>query len=129
MTTPKAQLNGSAPEQQEENVMPLQPLTPEQRADALQKSVIARKARSDLKSSLKSGGLTLAEVIASAGTSEIVAKTKVSALLVSMPGVGKVRAAQIMGRLGIDAGRRVRGLGANQKAALLAEFDPEPALA
>jgi hypothetical protein len=104
--------------------MPLQPLTPEQRADALAKSASARKARSDLKGSLKSGGLTLAEVIASAESSEIVAKTKVSALLVSMPGVGKVRAAQIMERLGIDPGRRVRGLGANQKAALLAEFEP-----
>jgi hypothetical protein len=102
--------------------MPLQPLTPEQRADALAKAATARKARVELKAGLKSGGLTLAEVIASAGTSEIVAKTKVSALLVSMPGVGKVRAAQIMGRLGIDAGRRVRGLGAKQREALEREF-------
>jgi lambda repressor-like predicted transcriptional regulator len=102
--------------------MPLQPLTAGQRAEALEKSRAARRARADLKAGLKSGGLTLAEVLASAGTSEIVAKTKVSALLESMPGVGKVRAAQIMGRLGIDAGRRVRGLGANQRAALEREF-------
>ena len=37
---------------------------------------------------------------------------KVSALLESMPGVGKVRAKQIMERLGIAESRRVRGPGA-----------------
>jgi ribosomal protein S13 len=47
---------------------------------------------------------------------------KVSALLESMPGVGKVRAKQIMERLGIAESRRVRGLGANQRSALEHEF-------
>ena len=47
---------------------------------------------------------------------------KVSELLESMPGVGKVRARQIMERLGIASTRRVRGLGANQVAALEREF-------
>ena len=37
-------------------------------------------------------------------------------------GVGKVRAKQIMERLGIAESRRVRGLGANQRSALEAEF-------
>ena len=49
-------------------------------------------------------------------------KMKVSALLEAMPGVGKVRARQIMERLGIAESRRVRGLGANQRAALENEF-------
>ena len=49
-------------------------------------------------------------------------KMKVSALLESMPGVGKVRAKQIMERLGIAESRRVRGLGANQRSALESEF-------
>ena len=55
---------------------------------------------------------------------------KVSALLESMPGVGKVRAQQIMERLGIAETRRVRGLGAHQRAALEREFgsDSRPAL-
>ncbi len=39
-----------------------------------------------------------------------------------MPGVGKVRAREMMGRLGISESRRVRGLGANQIAALEREF-------
>jgi ribosomal protein S13 len=46
----------------------------------------------------------------------------VSALLESLPGVGKVRAKQIMERLGIAESRRVRGLGANQRASLEREF-------
>ena len=44
---------------------------------------------------------------------------KVSVLLESLPGVGKIRAAQAMERLGISESRRVRGLGASQRAALL----------
>ena len=36
---------------------------------------------------------------------------KVSALLEALPGVGKVRAAQIMEKIGISESRRVRGLG------------------
>jgi ribosomal protein S13 len=47
---------------------------------------------------------------------------KVSALLESLPGVGKVRAKQLMERLGIADSRRVRGLGTNQRAALEREF-------
>jgi len=43
---------------------------------------------------------------------------KVSALLEALPGVGKVRAKQIMEQLGIAESRRVRGLGSNQWAAI-----------
>jgi len=41
-----------------------------------------------------------------------------------MPGLGKVRARQTMERLSISESRRVRGLGANQLAALQREFAP-----
>ena len=47
---------------------------------------------------------------------------RVSALLESMPGVGRVRARQIMEEVGISESRRVRGLGQNQVAALLERF-------
>ena len=52
----------------------------------------------------------------------VVGKMKVSALLEAMPGVGKVRARQIMEEVGISESRRVRGLGNNQIAALLQRF-------
>jgi ribosomal protein S13 len=47
---------------------------------------------------------------------------KVSNVLESLPGVGKVKARKLMEQLDISATRRVRGLGAKQKAHLLAEF-------
>ena len=53
---------------------------------------------------------------------DVIGKMKVSALLESLPGVGKVRARQIMERLGISESRRVRGLGTKQQAALTREF-------
>ena len=71
---------------------------------------------------LKRGAVTLSEVIKDGSTDDVIGKMKVSALLESLPGVGKVRAKQIMERLGIAESRRVRGLGANQRAALEQEF-------
>jgi len=94
----------------------LPPLTPEQRAAALEKAALARRERAEVKNKLKHGGISLSEVLKAGQTDDIVGKMKVSALLESLPGVGKVRAKQIMERLGIAESRRVRGLGANQRA-------------
>jgi hypothetical protein len=101
--------------------MPLPTLTPEQRQQALEKAAEARRKRAELKSQLKSGNLSLATVLAK-DSDETVGKMKVSSVLESMPGVGKVRARKIMEKLDISASRRVRGLGSKQKDALLAEF-------
>ena len=103
--------------------MALPPLTPEQRAAALEKAAAARKARADLKLRLKSHGTSLAEVLDSGDTDDAVGKMKVVAVLEAMPGVGKVRAAQIMERLEIAPSRRLRGLGDRQRKALLADFE------
>jgi transposase len=100
----------------------LPPLTPDQRAAALEKAAQARKERAEIKNRLKHASTTLPEVLKEGQTDDIVGKMKVSALLESMPGVGKVRAKQIMERLGIAESRRVRGLGANQRLALENEF-------
>src|SRR5262249_35415106 len=100
----------------------LPPLAPDQRAAALEKAAKARKERAEIKNKLKHASTTLPEVLKDGQTDDVVGKMKVSALLESMPGVGKVRAKQIMERLGIAESRRVRGLGANQRIALEQEF-------
>jgi hypothetical protein len=100
----------------------LPPLTPEQRTAALEKAAKARKERAEVKNNLKRGTLKLPAVLKQGQTDDTVGKMKVSALLEAMPGVGKVRARQIMERLGIAESRRVRGLGANQRTALQNEF-------
>jgi ribosomal protein S13 len=43
-------------------------------------------------------------------------------MLESLPGVGKVKARRIMEEIGIADSRRVRGLGPQQRAALLAQL-------
>lgn len=102
--------------------MALPSLSPEQRRAALEKAAAARRARAEVKNRLRHSGATLSEVIAEARVNETIAKLKVNDLLQSMPGVGKVRAKEIMQRIGIADSRRLRGLGTNQVAALIREF-------
>ena len=104
--------------------MALPPLTPEQRQAALQKAAASRRERAAVKNRLKHSGATIAEVLAEGERNEVIGKMRVSELLQSMPGLGKVRARQMMERLGIAESRRVRGLGVNQVAALEREFAP-----
>ncbi len=66
---------------------------------------------------------TSQEVLSQSETDEVLGKMKVSALLEALPGVGKVRAQQIMERLEIAPSRRLRGLGDRQRKALLADFN------
>ena len=102
--------------------MPLPPLTPEQRAAALEKAAAARKARAEVKERLKRHEVSMAEVLRAADADDVIGKMRVSAVIESMPGVGKARAARIMERLEISPTRRVRGLGAKQRSALEREF-------
>jgi hypothetical protein len=102
--------------------MPLPTLTEEQRKQALEKAAEARRKRAELKGQLKSGKLTLRDVLGREGD-DTVGKMKVSTVLESLPGVGKVRARKLMEKLDISASRRVRGLGAKQRDALLDEFN------
>ena len=68
------------------------------------------------------GSLTLPELLEQAENDDIVGKMKVLAVLESLPGVGKVKARRTMEEIGISETRRVRGLGAQQRKALLAAF-------
>ncbi|KHL12207.1 hypothetical protein CLV56_0042 [Mumia flava] len=102
--------------------MALPPLTPEQRQAALEKAAAARRERAAVKNRLKTSGTSLSEVLKEGQSNEVVGKMKVYDLLQSMPGLGKVRAKQMMERIGIADSRRVRGLGVKQIAALEQEF-------
>jgi len=97
-------------------------LTDEQRAAALAKAAEARRGRAELKELLKTGTITLAEVLERAEEDDIVGGIKVEALLAAMPGTGKVKAKRIMEKYEIADNRRLRGLGERQRAGLLSEF-------
>lgn len=94
-------------------------LNPEQRAAALAKAAEARVARAELKNKLKIGSMTLTEALSAADSDNVVGKLKVVTLLESLPGLGKIKARRIMEDIGIADSRRVRGLGAQQRIALL----------
>jgi len=63
------------------------------------------------------GSMTLNEALDSDDPN--VGKLKVVSMLESLPGVGKVKARRVMEDVGIADNRRVQGLGAQQRAALL----------
>jgi len=102
--------------------MALPTLTPEQREQALKKAAEARKKRAEVKGELKSGKRTLADLLRRADNNDTLGKMKVSTVLESLPGVGKVRAQKIMEELDISATRRLRGLGSKQREQLLDRF-------
>jgi len=88
----------------------------------LEKAAAARRERAEVKNRLKHSGASLHEVLDQGQRNEVIGKMKVLDLLQSMPGLGKVRAKQLMERIGIAETRRVRGLGVNQISALEREF-------
>ncbi len=102
--------------------MPVPELTAEQRRAALEKAAVVRRERAGVKNRLKHSEASLAEVLEAGQKDDVVGKMRVVDLLQSMPGLGKVRAGNLMERIGISPSRRVRGLGANQIAALEREF-------
>ena len=104
--------------------MALPRLTPEQRAANLEKAAASRRERAEVKNRLKHSGASIADVLQEGQSNDVIGKMRVVDLLQSMPGLGKVRARQLMERLSISESRRVRGLGANQVAALEREFGP-----
>lgn len=100
--------------------MALPPLTAEARADALKKAAAVRKERSTLLTRVKSGEVSLKDVLTREDA--VVARMPVRRLLEALPGIGPIRAAQLQSDLRLSEGRRVKGLGSRQKERLLALF-------
>jgi molybdenum cofactor biosynthesis enzyme len=103
--------------------MPLPELDPEQRRAALAKAAEARRIRAELKQMLKSGEVTLGQVLDRAQSADALAKMKVSDVIEAMPAYGPVKARRLMEELGIAQTRRIRGLGQRQREALLTTFE------
>ena len=102
--------------------MALPDLTPQQRAEALEKATRARRRRAEVKNALKSRELTLSEVIDMAASDEAIAKMKVRSLLEALPRVGVSTAEALMNEIKIAPSRRVRGLGQVQREELIRRF-------
>ena len=105
------------------------PAAPHRRCPARSAGEGGRSARvrANLKQALKAGELGLADVLARAESDEVVAMTKILTILEALPGVGKVKSRRTMASIGISESRRVQGLGAKQRRALLTAFGDEVA--
>lgn len=96
--------------------------TEEQRTAALARAAEARRTRAEIKELLKTGSLSLPEVFARADEDPLVAGTKAHAIILAMPGMGKIATKRLMEEIGIAENRTLRGLGPRQRAELLARF-------
>jgi len=96
-------------------------LTLREKKEALNKAQKMRSERKGIREQLKSGQMSLNEVL-SRDNDEVMGKMRVAYLLASLPRVGKTTARKVMEEIGIDESRRVQGLGKRQKEALLSRF-------
>ena len=97
-------------------------LSAEERARALEIAKNSRQERAQVKGEIHRGVISLPQFLTLAEGNPVLAKMRVSELLESLPGYGKIRAQALMERFDISPTRRVQGLGRHQRAALLKEF-------
>ncbi len=97
--------------------------TAEQRTEALESALAARKERARLRAALKARETTAGDVIRRSHDNPVWGAVKVVWLLECVPGIGSARAERIMTSLGIARSRRVQGLGDRQRAALIIELE------
>ncbi len=98
--------------------MAIPELTDAQRKEALEKAKEARIKRAEIRDQLRSGKITLKQVLAKKDD-PIIGRMKVSTLIETLPGYGKAKSEKIMNELQIAESRRLKGLGERQEAALL----------
>lgn len=98
-------------------------LTGEQRRENLEKAARIRAKRAELRRFIKAGATSIEQVftLADDGAPEA-ANMRVTQLVSAMPGYGFAKTRDLMASLGIATSRRVKGLGARQRAALLDVF-------
>ena len=98
---------------------PSSTITAAQRSAALSKARRVRDEMAQVRVRISIGDLGLAEALIDYEATNAVNSLYVVKLLESLPGVGKVRARQVMSEVGILPKRRVLDLDAQQRAALI----------
>lgn len=93
-------------------------LSAEQRADARRIALEARTVRARALAEIAAGRWSVARLLAAAQTERALARTKVTAVLRALPGVGPVGARVLLGRAKIADNRRVGALTDRQRRTL-----------
>ena len=92
-------------------------LTTQERRDALKAAVAARRSRAAFKEEIKVGKKSWKDAFSA--QDESIKKMRVRELIESLPGVGEVRARNILEKAGISPTRRVGGVGRSHYEKLL----------
>lgn len=93
-------------------------------AAAQQESKRVRRIRARACAQVASGELSAADVLCS--DDPVLGRLRVGRLVRAKDGIGKKRAAELLGRLGISPDKTLRSLGCNQRRALIDELDGPP---
>lgn len=101
---------------------PSSTITAAQRKIALSKARRLHDEMAQVRVSISTENLGLAEALSDFVATSAVNSLYVVKLLESLPGVGKVRARRVMSEIGIPPKRRVLGLDARQREALIKEL-------
>jgi len=95
-------------------------LTKEQRQENLAKGLEIRHTRAYYREQLKTGALPVEKLFALADEGDqAAAGMRVKAMITALPGYAETKAEKLMKSLRIASGRKVKGLGKNQRANLL----------
>lgn len=95
-------------------------LTSEQRANARDLALQARRLRAEIRVSLREGRVSVEEVLES--KLEAYQRMRVVDVLRSLPGIGPIRCTQILESAGISAAKRVGGLTRHQRNRLVQQL-------
>ena len=101
--------------------MTMPTLNNEQRSAALEKAWAVRSERAKVREKIKKGKLSVSDLFDNIDD-PIIARMKVVHMIESLPGHGKVKAERIMEQIDIAPGKRMGGLGKNQRDELIARF-------
>ena len=99
-------------------------LSEESRRKGLERGRLVRKKRSEIKNSLKEGKSDMKSLFSDKKLFEkYISSMKVMSIISSLPGNGKVHAAELLKELKISPNKKMGGLGKNQKENFLKHFN------
>lgn len=96
-------------------------ITREERIDALAKAAEVRAKRAEVKRAVKAGEVPPVAAL----QMPVMQRCLVSDFLASLPGIGEVKTAALMGFFDISPRKRVGGLGRNQRAGIIDYLNEE----
>lgn len=104
-----------APDDERILKMSVPTITDEERREALNKAAEARQRQAEVRQEVREGKLGLEDLLDDPRAQRM----RVLSALKTLPGIGECRARRIMAELRIGENRRIKGLGSNQRTALV----------